>query len=305
MILFGAVQRERSCEGNNLQSGKSIIWLGESETGRSLLPSIIPFEKLPLGAELIKQAPTRIVVRVTLPDGRAAFVKRYRLKSCFHRMASWVHASKARREYQVSLQAAEAGIPVAPVLGAAEVYHRGLLFESYVIQESVEPARSLLQLLRHGVLKERSEDFRRISGNLAGFTVFAHDHGFLHDDFRTDHILLKKFTEDSPEFILIDLDNSRLLKRPLTRKEVLQNLVQLNRSLWKDPPGPLSRMRFLRTLIRIHSGLRGCNPRVLFRQVFVCSAIREYRLPFWRRIPEWIRFQVTGQIPEQLRSRRP
>ena len=246
--------------------------------------------------EEIKRSPTRLVLRTRLADGASVYIKRYLQTNWGRRIASRVHPSKARREYEVTLAALDRDIPAAPALAAAEVWDRGFLVENYIVLEAVEPAVSLGQALGETSPVAGGMTRGELLQVLARFLVSIQQKGFNHDDLRCDHILVRRPADRPPEFVLIDLDGARIHRGPLGFSQIVHNLVQLNRSTWGMAPTPAERLQFLRELIRVHPRLSDCRAPALWRRIAALSAIRRRKGSSGRQWLRRARFELFGQL---------
>lgn len=286
---------KQPCEG-------SVRWLVPSRREQQLLEALIPFDDLPDSAREIKRSRSRLVLKVQLKDGRSAYLKRYRVKSRPRQAASLVHPSKAKREYAVCREATQRGLPVASVIGAAEVRRHGLLLESYVAHKAVEPAASLQELLRNPQADLGPLSRKALLEALAGFVASIQESGIEHDDLQSSHILVRLPIQSSPQFVLIDMDGARLHPGPLGRREVIHHLAQLNRSLWGKAPTPRERLQFLRELIKVHPQLKGVRPKPLWERIALLSALRwGKKSRAQQEFYAW-KFIFSGRFPPHLRQ---
>lgn len=279
----------------------SIRWQVPSQSEQELLEALVPFREPPEGAEEIKRSRSRLVVRVRLKNGRSAYLKRYRVKGWARQAASLLHPSKVKREYTICQEAKKRGLPVAPVIGAAEVQQSGFLVESYIAHEAVEPAVSLQELLRNPAADLAPLGREGLLKALAHFLVFMQENGVEHADLQSSHILVRLPIQLPPEFVLIDLDGARLHEGSLGREAVIRHLVQLNRSLWGKAPTPPERLQFLRELIKVHPRLVGLGARRLWYRVAFLSALRwGKKSRIERTFYSW-KFIFSDRLPPHLR----
>lgn len=278
-----------------------MIWLHTPQMVQSHLQKWIPFDSPPKDTQMIKSSASRMVVKAPLDDNRTVFIKRYRIQSFGHMLVSLFHASKARREFLATQMAQVKGISVATVLAAAEQRVTGFLRESYLVLEAIEPSKSLEELLTKDFAtweKKAQQDFL---SQLCRYLVEVQEKGFKHDDFRSDHILIRQSPGIQQEFALIDLDGAKDYGAPLHRDAIIHNLVQLNRSLWREVPTPWQRLQFLREFTKVHPRLKNETVSRLWHEVAFLSALRKSRVAPPLRLAYRICFHFTGKIPESLR----
>ncbi len=278
----------------------AIRWLVPSQETQEMLEEVIPLREPPTSGKEVKRSRSRLVVQQFLRDGRSVYLKRYKVKTPGRKAASLVHPSKVKREYTVSQAALERGLPVAPVIGAAEIRQSGFLVESYIAHEAVEPSISLQELLENPTADLGPLSRKELLAAVAHLLVTVQQKGLEHDDLKSHHILLRRPLEKPPQFVLIDLDGARLHSGPLGLGAILNNLAQLNRSLWKKVPAPAERLQFLRELIRVHPRLEEQGVGRLWRRVAVLSALRRKKISRAERLRYRLQFELGGQIPREL-----
>jgi hypothetical protein len=287
-----------------------IHWYGAREEDQALLEPLVPFRGTPPGGEISKRSRSRLGYRVPLEDGRAIYIKRYKVTGLRRRSAALAGPSKARREYNVSVWAEKRGLPVARVLGGADVYSHGRLRESYIAHEAFEPALTLEDITRAWNREASSGDRDQLRRDVAAMLVGVQQKGLEHVDLRAEHILVRQTEEGPAELCLIDLDNARRHRSPLGFSAIVRNLVQINRSMWYPQVSPFERLKFLREYIKVHPRLSNANTRDLWKRIAALSAIRKRKGPrsmrfLVRGIRLWdrTRFELTGTISSGLRKR--
>jgi len=278
----------------------SVRWLVPSKHERELLEPFVPFGPDTEGREEIKRSRSRLVIRQQLADGRSVYLKRYWVKTRGRKAASLFHASKVKREYAVSRAAFDLGLPVARVVGGAEIRRGGFLVESYIAHEAVEPSVPLQALVQNPDADLGPLSRRDLLAALARFLLSIQIKGLEHNDLQSDHVLVRCPLSNPPEFALIDLDGARLHSTPLGLAAIVNNLVQLNRSLWGKVPLPQERLQFLRELIKVHPRLKEQGVARLWRRVAVLSALRREKRSYPKRLFYRSQFELRGQIPGQL-----
>lgn len=284
--------------------GRDLHWFCRSDEDQKLLEPLVPYGEPPSGARVVKQSRTRKVLRATLADNRAVYIKRYKIGSIPRRIASLVHTSKARREFQVNMEAERRQVPVARVLGGVEVEKNLTIRENYLIHEAVEPACDLKEYCQRFEKVSESEPLAELRRSLVRFLVEVQGKGFKHDDFRADHILVcdGDDSESGLQFVLIDLDNAAFRNGPLGYDDIVHNLVQLNRSLWGKWPSLWERLKFLREFIRVHPRLCNQSTLELWTRIAVLSVQRRRKDPWPIQVLDSARFEMTGKMPPHFRK---
>jgi hypothetical protein len=272
-------------------------WLCNNSDLEKWYGKVIPFDAVPEGAEEIKRSRSRLVVRMPGPDGHPVYIKRYKIRTTVRQYASLLHHSKSRREISVHQAAEQQGIPVAPVVLGLDIRHNGILRESYLVQKEIPEAVAI----QDWIISENFDPDMLIP-KLARFLVDVQQKGFYHDDLRTDHILLRWKEKNHPEFFLIDLDNARLHNGPLGFEDIVNNLVQLNRSLFDTPLHPWLLLQFLREFTRVHPRLESRHPGPLWRRISFFSGLRKARPNPMRETWYRLQYEMTGDIPEPIKK---
>jgi tRNA A-37 threonylcarbamoyl transferase component Bud32 len=164
-------------------------------------------------ARVVKQAPHRTVWQVQLP-GLDVHVKSYREGA-----RRWLCGSRARREFQITREAARRGLPTLNALAWGED-EAG----SYLVTRSLPEAVSLLELLQGNLEPCPRCKLLRALGHLLALAYRA---GVYHDDLHPGNVLVCR-DADAVRLFLIDLGDARL-GVPLSWPACRDNLVLLNR----------------------------------------------------------------------------
>jgi len=287
-------------EKTETRGGQVFHWAAESIEVLDRFRGLCPFERPPEGAEVAKTSRSRFVIRIEWAAGQAVYIKRYRLLDWKRRAASWIHASKVRRERELTEEALRRGIAVPRAMATLEIRRGGRLVESYLVQEAIEPAVSLEALLRQSPRLKPWAEPERFRAALIRFLIGIQQKGFKHEDLRADHILIRESAADPPGFVLIDLDGARLQNGPLGLSQIVHNLVQLNRSTWGLGLSAWDRLRFLREFIKVHPRLGHYRAGPLWRRIALESALRRKKSPPLERLRLRTRYEFQGKIPEAL-----
>jgi hypothetical protein len=196
----------------------------------------------------IKRGPAIAVLRAEL-FGRKALVKRYQIRSLTQRLKGRFRPSRGRRAWAAAQTLRALGVATPAPLGFLEVSAAGPMPTSYFISEFIEeagPARRWIE-----------EDYRRLpDAERVRFRALwlkemlrLYELGVYHADTKTSNVLLAHPSDPARRALLwIDLE-CLSFGRPLTRRRVFRNLVQLNGSLGPHFPDA-DRLDFLRHFAR-------------------------------------------------------
>ncbi len=226
----------------------SFCWRLQPEFARLLGPAGIRLEEwLRAGqATVVKQGPHRVVYRVALANV-TFYVKHNLTPDRVTWIRQLVRTSKARREYDSSLEVAARGIPTAVPLAWAQ--QRGLLSngESMLITRSLDDTQPLnlfvQQMLPAMPPRRRAQLRQRLAVALGEFLARMHQAGIRHNDLHAGNLLIRLDADDVPSLFLIDLNDVQF-GPTLTWRQSFDNLVILNH--WFVMQAARSdRMRFL------------------------------------------------------------
>ncbi|MCB9832789.1 MAG: hypothetical protein H6807_09965 [Planctomycetes bacterium] len=201
-----------------------------------------------LGREDLEPVKTRLaerqVHRLTLPDGRLVYVKRYfrlpvaaALKA---RLGGRGWRSGASREGRALCRLAELGIDAARVLAVLEESRFGLVRRAALVTLALPETRSLEEILcREGVSPATREP---LACRLATILRRLHAGGVNHRDFYLGHLRLGA---DPERIFVMDLDRADLRPR-VSRRWRVKDLAALEFSTPARVIGAFGRLRFLR-----------------------------------------------------------
>ncbi len=215
--------------------------------------------------ECVKASNSRRVVRITAedPDGKplpVLYVKRYLANSWRRQVGLRLVGIRASREFHLGRDLLKAGISTPRPLAWAA--HLKTFRTSYNSKNyAIPPASYLLTLewpnqgsVRDWILNHPDRDKTFIEG-LAVFLAEAHDLGFYHDDCTAEHVLVAP-EEDQPDpgtpskFALIDVDNGRKSKTPLSTRLRIANLFQMLRSIPHELLSEAERAEFVEDYLK-------------------------------------------------------
>jgi serine/threonine protein kinase len=181
------------------------------------------------------------VVRLPLRIGktlRFVYVKQYRVLGFWHRLASLVVASSARRALSGSVALSQEGFATPRPVAAVEHRCRGLLIESFYLSEEISQGKTAAAYWREDLrpLEGREGYLRRRATLRALARLFKslHERRIYHNDLKASNILVRdggRGREGS--FSLIDVQGVRRCRFISLRRKI-KNLAQINRSLGKD-----------------------------------------------------------------------
>jgi tRNA A-37 threonylcarbamoyl transferase component Bud32 len=194
-------------------------------------------------AEVVKHGPHQTVYLVRLPQA-AVYVKHRRPNRPADVARHLVRASVARREWHKAAELARRGVPTVRPLAWQEGTRFGLVWDSFLVTEAIDPACSLeeyVSRLPQMPAGDQRAARRRVIRGLARFTAAIHRAGVVHRDFHAGNILLGPdpcsaggSTGASWPMHLIDVPGVRFTKGgPLGWAASRQGLVMLNAGWWE------------------------------------------------------------------------
>jgi len=131
---------------------------------------------------------------------------------------TFLRDSKAKRSYDNSMEILEF---VPKPIGYAEYKNFGLLYDSYFVCEKYAYDFTIREVLIENNFEDRDNIFKEF----ATFTHALHLKGVVHLDYSPGNILIKKMSDDTYEFKIIDVN--RMKFKILTEKEQLENFSKL------------------------------------------------------------------------------
>ena len=196
------------------------------------------------GGEVIKFTPTRQVIALPAPAGsgfeRRVFCKRYVARGSRDILSAALLGSRARREFNAAAAALAASVNVARPVMLGHLSRWGIVTRSIIVTEGVDHDGTAEDIWSLSASNARRWEFVHALGE---FVRHIHDAGLYHDDLAATHILTKR-TEDSWEFVLIDLMNASVGR--VGNYSRAKNLYQVMRSLSRAGMGPGGRVRLVR-----------------------------------------------------------
>jgi hypothetical protein len=169
---------------------------------------------------------------ITLPDGRAVVVRRYRHGGLFGRLAGdrFFSSDRFQREFDLGRIAWAEGLPTARPI-AVGWRPAGWGYRGFMATPAIPMARDLLDLFSH----PPSEPERVAAARAAAAAVRrTHDAGIVHGDLHLKNLLVREHSEGSaPVAWVIDLDLARREYAPLPLSARVRNLARLFRSVEK------------------------------------------------------------------------
>ena len=195
------------------------------------------------------------ITSVHLPErlvggGGDVFFKVYRSAGGIAHLKDLVRASRGIRSYRSAIELLERGINTPQPLFGLE--YRALVRRdpSYFASSYLTGACTLDEWVARafgdGESAADEATKRSMARALARFVRQVHDLGIYPHDLKAGNIMIDREGEGMWRFFLIDLDNCRIRRRPLSRRPRVRNLMQLNKSfLDTRKVNRPARMRFL------------------------------------------------------------
>lgn len=173
---------------------------------------------------VIKSSSIRRVVTLKISHKERpleVFVKHHRL-TLKEILKDLLFISKARNEWKMAHQIADAGVPTVTPLAFGECRRNGFLRESYFISERISNCETLHDFVIRESKKSHSPAYltwkREFIKKLARMVAHVHRQGIDHRDFHAGNILIERKNGEI-YFRLLDLDRARVYhKLPLKKR---------------------------------------------------------------------------------------
>jgi tRNA A-37 threonylcarbamoyl transferase component Bud32 len=160
-------------------------------------------------AEIFKPG-TRTHAGMVTVAGRRYFLKRYNCRGWLYRLHNAFRRSRAVRTWVSTWGFVARGLPVPQPLLCLEERRFRLLGRSYILMEFAAEKERLVDILPKLDAGSR-QDLLAGLGSLLGR---MHRLGCLHGDLKWSNILVGPLEDGERDVCLVDLDGSRILKRP-------------------------------------------------------------------------------------------
>jgi len=146
-------------------------------------------------------------------------IKSFKIPHIMNKIAyTFLRDSKAKRSYDNSMKILEF---VPKPIGYVEYEKFGLLHDSYFVCAKYAYDFTIREVLLQNNFEDRDNIFRQF----AAFTHALHRKGVVHLDYSPGNILIKKMSDDTYEFKIIDVN--RMTFKVLTLDERLENFSKL------------------------------------------------------------------------------
>lgn len=168
-------------------------------------------------------------------------VKRYKRPNFFQGLSySTFWRNKAEKAYAFAERLLAMGIDTPRPLGALTQRNALGWTKQYYFASTENTDQSCWVLL-----ESSDKELEPLIEALAQYLVTLHEKGFLHGDTNLSNFLWHKETDGSYHFAVIDVNRSKFLGRPASKKESLDNLFRLthNRALLEQIIKKYARLR--------------------------------------------------------------
>ena len=158
-------------------------------------------------------------IKIISFDKEDITIKSFKIPHFINKIAyTFFRDSKAKRSYDNSMKILEF---VPKPIGYTEYKKLGLLYDSYFLCEKYAYDFTI----REPLIQHDFEDRENIFKQFAVFTHALHMQGVKHLDYSPGNILIKKMSDDTYEFKIIDVN--RMAFKVLTHEEQMQNFSKL------------------------------------------------------------------------------
>lgn len=161
--------------------------------------------------------------RFTLTDGTVVVVKKYKRPNLFQKICySTFWKNKARKSFLFA--GFLLGINVDTPYPIAYVTYKkyGFVSEYYLATTEVQGTESHIPM-REMNANNDTKGMQELATPIVKLLIHLHKNGFLHGDSNLSNFICRK-TEDGYDLSVIDINRSRILKRPARYKESIRNL---------------------------------------------------------------------------------
>jgi tRNA A-37 threonylcarbamoyl transferase component Bud32 len=190
--------------------------------------------------------------------GKTYLVKMYKVDTLGQKIATALAGSKARKEFEVSLELQRRGIPAVRIVAmkdsgdrrwiACEKLDGGEQLQAVLLSEATPPARR-----------------RRLCFEYGKFARHLQESGVWQYDFNPTNVLVR-----DPEMLLIDFERVRVRGRALPAEERMYLLSKMNRLRGVSRT---DRWRFLKGYLAAHA-LEAKQPKLVAREILRRGAIQ-------------------------------
>ena len=218
---------------------------GTAYKGRGLLPALIITES---GGE-------RMVAKQSLRGGLLRFLN----KDLF------LNGNRPFKEMIANAHILSQGIKTTEIIAAAKLKVLGPLYRTFLFSKEISEAIDLtgiFNVLKQKTAQERLTKKKKLIRAIARSIYTMHRQGIYHSDLHLKNILVCQIDVSAePEVYIIDFDKA-LLRRSLSPREKIDNLLRFNRSLekYRFQGGIITRtdqIRLLKEYIKYDSQLSG------------------------------------------------
>ena len=161
--------------------------------------------------------------RFTLPNGIVVIVKQYKRPNLFQKICySTFWKNKAKKSFLFADFLL--GINVDTPYPIAYVTYKkyGLVSEYYLATTEVQGTESHIPM-REMNANNDTKGIQELATPIVKLLIHLHENGFLHGDSNLSNFICRK-TENGYDLSVIDINRSKILKRPATYKESIRNL---------------------------------------------------------------------------------
>lgn len=212
-------------------------------------------------ATLVKVGYQRSIWRVVIHDHDST--QEFYAKVTDHphwldRFKSQLFGTTANREFNVSQQAIQLGLPVVNHLAVGCQHHDP--YRSVLISQTIGGAQSLVDAW-NSMFSNPVEDYTgntltklNLIDTVAQLKARCHEIGFIHGDAHPDNILIGYSPETGPAAYIVDLQNTTIKSRPRSLATSLRSLAELDQSFHRLASRS-DRLRFFKAYGQYRSSL--------------------------------------------------
>lgn len=164
--------------------------------------------------------------RFTMKDGLVIIAKRYKKPNIFQKICySTFWKNKAKKSFIFADYLLNIGIETPAPIAHITYKEKGMVDEYFLLTEEASGEES--EVLMNKMSEENDViGMHRLADALTDLLIKMHEKGFMHGDANLSNFLCQK-SDEGYAFSVIDINRSKILHRPASYKECINNLYRV------------------------------------------------------------------------------